>query len=197
MSAQTLAPLLAAIRAAFDWLGAGGVDAAVVGGVAASIHGRPRVTKDVDLVALTDEDGCEALLASAIRFDIVPRHDDVLEFARTTKVLLMRHDPSGIELDVSLGGLPFERQLVESATRVCVADVEMRVALPEDVIIMKALALRPRDVADIEGMVEAQPKLDLDRVRKQVEEFSAVLEEEDLLSELDRILRKLRREPSR
>lgn len=65
-----LAPLLSAIAAATAWLEEAGVPAAVVGGVAASIHGQPRVTKDVDWVALADLDDCERLVALASKFEI-------------------------------------------------------------------------------------------------------------------------------
>jgi hypothetical protein len=58
---------------------------------------------------------------------------------------------------------------------------------------MKSLALRPRDVADIAAIAEANPDLDFERVRATVEEFSAILEERDLLTELDRILTAVRR----
>lgn len=100
-----LAPLLSAIAAARDWLEASGVAAVVVGGVAASIHGTPRVTKDVDWVALADLDDCEALVAKAARFGIVPRIPDVVDFARTTRVVLLCHEPSGIELDRILAAI--------------------------------------------------------------------------------------------
>lgn len=184
----SLAPLLAAIEAATSWLRASRVEAAVVGGVAASIHGQPRVTKDVDFVVLADVEDCETLLARAGSFGISPRIEDVVEFARTTRVLLLRHETSGVELDVSLGSLPFERELVTHGRSVAVSGVCFRVARPEDIIIMKALALRPRDIADIEAIAHANPGLDLGRIRATVAEFSEILEEADLLGELDRIL---------
>jgi len=193
MTTAPLVPLLAAIQAVSDWLNAGSIASAIVGGVAASIHGRPRVTKDVDLVALIDIEDCEALLRSAGSHGIEARDTDTIEFARVTRVLLLRHAPSGVEIDLSLGALPFERELVECSTSITVSDVEIRLARPEDLVIMKALALRPRDVADIEAILEANPDMDLDRVRTKVAEFSAILEEADLVAELDRIIDKTRR----
>lgn len=189
----TLAPLLAAISAATQWLEAAGVDAAIVGGVAASIHGRPRVTKDVDFVAIADPHDAATLLESAAAFGIVPRIEDALELVLTTRVLLLRHEASTVEIDVSLGALPFEHDLVTGCTRMTIDGVDVALARPEDIIIMKSLAMRPRDVADIAAIAEANPDLDIERVRATVEEFSAILEERDLLTELDRILAAVRR----
>ena len=193
MTSDPLAPLAEAIRSAVRWLDEAGVPAAVVGGIAASIRGRPRVTKDVDFVALADPDACPSLVASAKRHGLVPRHDDVVEFARTTRVLLLVHS-SGVEVDVSLGALPFERELVEASEKVTVAGAEFSLARAEDLVIMKALALRPRDVADIEAVVAANPGIDLARVRAVVGEFAAILEEVDLVGELERIISKVRRD---
>lgn len=47
--------------------------------------------------------------------------------------------------------------------------------------------MRPQDVADIEGVVQSVPSLDLDRVRRTLAQLSADLEEEHL-AERDRIL---------
>jgi predicted nucleotidyltransferase len=189
----TLAPLLAAISAATQWLEAGGIEAAIVGGVAASIHGQPRVTKDVDFVAIAEPHDAGIMVEAAAAFGIVPRIQDALELALTTRVLLLRHEPSGVEIDVSLGALPFEHDLVAGRMRITIEGVELALARPEDVIIMKSLAMRPRDVADIAAIAEANPELDLERVRTTVEAFSAILEERDLLTELDRILAAVRR----
>ena len=192
MSQGALAPLLAAIDAVTSWLAHSGVPAAVVGGVAASIHGQPRVTKDVDVVAMVDIDDCERLLGAAAKHQIEPRIPDAIEFARSTRVLLLRHVGSGVELDVSLGALPFERDLVDRGLPIEVGGIRFPLARPEDIVIMKALAMRPRDIADIAAIVEANPDLDLDRVRAKVEEFAAVLEEADLVAELDRIVSSVR-----
>jgi hypothetical protein len=78
-------PLLQAIAAATSWLEEIGVSAAVVGGVAASLLGRPRVTKDVDLIALAKDDDIERLFQSGRGFGFEPRVADALEFARSAR----------------------------------------------------------------------------------------------------------------
>jgi predicted nucleotidyltransferase len=185
--------LLGALQAVSKWLSGSGVEFAVIGGVAASLRGRPRVTKDVDLVAFVDENDWASLLRSGAKRGIVPRIDNALDFARTTRVLLLVHEPTHIEVDLSFGLLPFESELVQRAEVREIHGVRFPLATAEDVIVMKALALRPRDVADIEGIVESVADLDLDRIRATVATLSAALEGEDHLSRLDEILRAVRR----
>jgi predicted nucleotidyltransferase len=123
----------------------------------------------------------------------VPRVPDALDFARISRVLLLVHEPTGIEIDLSFAMLPFEKELIERAQERSVRGVTFRVATAEDIVVMKALALRPRDVADIEAIVEATPDLDLGRVRELLRVFSEALETRDFLAELEQILRRARR----
>jgi predicted nucleotidyltransferase len=184
--------LSGALQAVSGWLSEAEVDFAVVGGVAASLHGRPRVTKDVDVVAIAENDRWPELVKKAEDWGLRPRIDDALEFARTTRVLLLMHEPTRIEVDLSFGMLPFENELVRRAEIRKVNRIRFPLASAEDIIVMKALALRPRDVADIESIVELSQELDLDRVRSTVAQLSEALESDDHLSRLDEILRRAR-----
>lgn len=65
---------------------------------------------------------------------------------------------------------------------------------PEDLVVMKAIAHRPRDAADIEALLDAHEDLDMTRIVRIVDEFASVLEAPELLTDLERILR---RAPSR
>jgi len=188
--------LTEALHAVSAWLGSEQLSFAVVGGVAASLHGRPRLTKDVDVVVLADDASWGALVQAGAEHGLRPRISDALAFAKKTRVLLLVHEPSKIEVDVSFGMLPFEADLVQRAEVVEVGKVRFPLATPEDVIVMKSLALRPRDIADIEGIVESVQKLDLRRIRETLAQLSAALEGDDHVAKLEEILRAVSRPPS-
>jgi hypothetical protein len=170
------------------WLKAGKVPGVVIGGLAASILGRPRLTRDVDVLVLLDEGLWAEFLAGGLRYDFSPRHDNTLAFAQETRVLLMRHRESGIDVDIVFGSLPFEKEAVARAIWVELGDVEVPLPLPEDLIIMKAVAHRPQDLADIEAILAAHPKLNLRRVRRWVREFAAALSMPEILNDLEALL---------
>ncbi len=188
--AEPLAPLLAALGDLVAWLQAAQVSGVVIGGVAASLLGRPRVTRDVDALVVLDESEWMRFLAAGKQFGFEPRRPDAMEFAHKARVLLARHAPSGIDVDVVFGALPFEHEAVAKAVWVEVAGVRLPIPTPEDLIIMKAVAHRPRDLGDIEAVVDAHPKLDTQRVRRWVREFSIALAIPDLLSDLEKVLKK-------
>lgn len=194
--AESLRGLLGALDAVTSWLQTNRVAFAVIGGVAASLHGKPRVTKDVDVVALAEDDTWLDLVDDAKQWGLRPRIPDAIEFAKVTRVLLLIHDPTRIEIDLSFGMLPFEAELVGRARLRKIRRVTFPVASAEDLLVMKALAMRPRDIADIEGILQSVHSLDLARVRATLAQLSAALESEDHLAAFDRILKAHGREPS-
>ncbi len=178
------------------WLNGEAIPGAIVGGVAASILGRPRMTRDVDAVILADDIGWERVVDSAAAYGIAPRTVDVFEFATRTRVLLLRHVASGVDIDVLLGGLAFDRELVARSAIVDVGPLKLRIATAEDLVIMKAIARRPRDIADIESIVAMHLDLDLDHIRNRLREFSSVLDMPEIQDDFEQVLRRCRRSGS-
>jgi hypothetical protein len=175
------------------WLQAEQTPGVVIGALAVSLQGRPRVTRDVDVLVLLPEDRWPTFLKSGRAYGFVPRDPDVLAFAKESRVLLLRHQPSAIDVDVALGNLPFEEEAVARATIVQVGGASVPLATPEDLVIMKALAARDQDWLDIEGLLAAHPRLDLRRVRRWVREFANALDAPEIYGDLVKRLRTRKR----
>ena len=185
--------LQAALADLAKWLDETHIPAVIIGGVAASVLGRPRLTRDIDALAILPEDAWPQALKSAARYGIGPRIDDALKFARRSRVLLMRHGGSAIDLDVTFGGLPFERSAVERGTARAIGGVLVRLPRVEDLLVMKAVARRPKDLEDIDGLLDAHPDADVAEVRAWVSEFAAATSMPDMLLELDKLLERRRK----
>jgi predicted nucleotidyltransferase len=185
--------VIAALTDVMRWLTAEGIRGTIVGGVAASILGRPRMTRDVDVLIVAEDTGWDRLVRSASAFFITPRIDAVVDFAARTRVLLLRHETSGVDIDVMLGGLSFHRELIDRSSSVDVGTLQIRVPSAEDLVIMKAVARRPRDMADIESIVSVHPGLDLDRIRQKLREFSSLLEMPEIHDDFEQLLRRMSR----
>ena len=183
-----LAPLLEALRGLASWLQDTRTSGAVIGGVAASILGRPRFTRDIDVVVMVEEQRWAWFLSSGSKFGFRPRRPDALEFAGKAGVLLVRHEPSGIDVDVSFASLPFEKELIARTVWRDVGGVHTPLPGVEDLIIMKAVAHRTRDIGDIESLVETNTRLDVDRILRWVGDFASALEMPELLSDLEAII---------
>ncbi|OGW57267.1 MAG: hypothetical protein A2Y48_08420 [Nitrospirae bacterium RIFCSPLOW2_12_42_9] len=185
---DNLSPLLVVLRDLVEWLKASHTPGVVIGGVAASVLGRPRFTQDVDALVLLDNNDWAEFLSSGTQLGFVTRISNALDFATKNRILLLRHESSGIDVDISLGVLPFEEEAVSSAMWVEVGGVKIPLPPPEDLIIMKAVARRPRDIVDIESIMDANPNLNVGRIKMWVREFSSVLEMPEILTDLEAIL---------
>jgi hypothetical protein len=194
---KAIESLASTIRDLLAWCNAERAPVVIIGGVAASLLGRPRVTADVDALLFLHESQWTGFVQVADRFGFRPRVDDPLEFARRARVLLFIHERSGVCVDLALAGLPFEDELLARATVKHIAGISVPVPSPEDLAILKAVAGRPRDLTDLEGLLAANPGMDLDRVVSWVTEFARSLEMPDLLENLKRLIDEHRRAQGR
>jgi hypothetical protein len=160
----------------------------IIGGVAASFLGRPRLTQDIDAVAMIPESDWSNTIPKAARFGIVPRIEGALEFARRSRVLLLRHTQSGIDIDVAFGGLQFEQAAIDRSQVHDIAGLRVRLPRVEDLIVMKAVARRPKDMQDIEGLLAAHAELDLGEVRRWVREFANAMTMPDMIDDLEKLI---------
>lgn len=182
---------LDALRALCDGLGALDVPWMIIGGVAVIAHGVPRYTADVDATVSAPSEALERIFEILADRRIVPRIDGALAFARERQVLLLRHEPSGVDLDVSLAWLPFEVEAIRRSESCDYAGVTIRIPRPDDLVIYKLVAARPRDYEDVERLLLLHgPSLDLRHITATVREFADALEDPMRTDALERLLKK-------
>jgi hypothetical protein len=162
----------------------------IIGGIAVSLLGVPRFTEDVDAVFILSTEDVPVFLESAKAEKIIPRIKNVEEFARKNRVLLLIHSPTQTKVDISLGALMFEEEMVDRSKIKKKNNLSVRLPTPEDLIIMKAIAHRPKDLEDIRGVVDAQATLDLKHIELWVKAFGELLETPDLWKQIEEILKR-------
>ncbi|MBW8879517.1 MAG: nucleotidyltransferase [Acidobacteria bacterium] len=164
----------------------------VIGGIAVIAHGVARQTIDIDATVLSTRLETSQVLATLADCSIRPRIADVLEFAERNQVLLLVHEKTRITLELSLAFSSFEQEALERAVEVDFGGVRIPVAIPEDLVIYKALAWRDQDRYDIEQLLTLHgDHIDLKRVRTFVQEFAQILDAAERIPEFDRLLRKV------
>jgi hypothetical protein len=152
----------------------------------------PRETVYVDLTLLTGFHH-EPRFVSALIERFAPRIDDAAEFARVNRVLLLRA-PSGVGLDIALGGLPFEEAVVDRSRSEFTfpPDVSLRTCSAEDLLVLKAFADRPKDWVDVEGIIIRQAgQIDWPYVRAQLAPLVELKEAPEILRRLEERRRQL------
>ena len=161
----------------------------IIGGIAVGFLGRPRLTEDVDAMFLLSTQSIPRFLEEAKIENIEPRIPNADEFARKNRVLLLQHVPTETNIDISLGMMPFEEEMVERGIVQSTSTLSIRLPSPEDLIIMKAVAHRPKDLEDIRTIVDKNPQLDVARIKQWVKQFAEVLEMPSLWDDIEGILK--------
>lgn len=178
----------ASLRALNSWLEAEHVPYTIIGGVAVSLLAQPRATQDIDAVIWLDQESWEPFLVTGEAYEFTSRISDVLNFAVRSRVFLLRHQKSGVSVDLSCGALPFELEMIGRSKTFSIGALNLRVPTPEDLIVTKAVAQRPKDIADIEALLNIHQHLDITYIRRWVEEFADALEMPELSENLERLL---------
>jgi hypothetical protein len=175
-----MTPLDRAIRDITGALEALLVDYAIIGGIANAIWGEPRATIDVDVSVSVGEDNL-ATVIRAIGDQLRPAVANPLAFVQQTRVLPL-DSADGVRIDVIFALLPFEVDAIRRAQEVSIAGRTVRVVTAEDLVLMKIISDRPRDIADAEAIVRRRAR-ELDRLylEPRIGELSAALENPDIV----------------
>jgi hypothetical protein len=180
--AELLADLAVALEAAqARWY--------LFGAQAVILYGVPRLTADVDVTVELGARPTAGLVAAlkGRRFEL--RVPDAEGFVERTRVLPLVHAPSRIPVDAVLAGPGIEEVFLDRAVVHQVEGVPVWCAAADDLVAMKILAGRPKDLDDVAAILAVQgPALDARRARETVRLLEQALDRADLLSTLDRLL---------
>lgn len=143
-----------------------GYEYAVMGGLAVRVHSIPRPTHDVDLTITIDRSELPTLFASLERLGhTVPGSYqrgwvDEVGGMPLVKVRTYMSGSNGVDIDIFLNETDFQKSYLARRMEVTVGDRSLWVVTPEDLILLKLLASRPRDLLDVADILFTQGQLD-------------------------------------
>jgi hypothetical protein len=168
----------------------------VIGAIAAISRGVRRLTTDIDATVRGDAVTIDGLLAELARHAIRPRIDDAAAFAEENLVLLLRHTPTGVDLDVSLAWSAFEHDALATCTEARFGRVRAPMSTPEALVVFKAVAGRPKDEEDAATLLLLHSTIDVARARRRVAELADLAGAPEILEGFERIVARARGAPS-
>lgn len=128
-----------------------------IGGIALQRWGNPRLTVDIDITLLTGFGGEEIFVDELLKM-FTSRRKNAKEFAQLYRILTLKTKDE-INIDISLGALPFEEDMMKRASNYKFNEqCSLFTCSCEDLIILKAFANRPKDWIDIEDIIARQNK---------------------------------------
>jgi hypothetical protein len=169
-----------------------GLPYAVIGGLAVQWWGEPRVTRDVDLTVIGPLDQPSSVFVQQVLDRFPARIENALEFACRNRVILITAS-NGCPADISMGLPGYEDEVMQRAVEFELEPGKpVRICSAEDLIIHKAIAGRPQDVRDIEGVVYRQREaLDTAIIRHWLHAFAELLGDSEIVERFERPWRRI------
>ena len=125
------------------------VDVVLVGGYAVAFHGRPRATKDIDLVLEGSDANLERAARALERFGAPPVVVDGVRRQAPTDVVFMGQPPLRVDFLRTIDGVDAEGLFARAVTGE-IDGVPVRVISMDDLIANKQSVARPQDLNDVE-----------------------------------------------
>lgn len=153
----------------------------LIGGIANLIWGRPRLTRDLDIVVMCRQESIPGFLQQLDRsFRVLPR--DPVSFVKETRVLpLIAKD--GTPIDLIFARLPYEEAAISRAVEIAFEGVKVRVCTAEDLIIHKVISERAIDREDVRGIISTQgARLDRDYLDPIIGELAGFFDRPEIWS---------------
>ena len=164
------------------------------GAQAAILYGAARLSADVDVTVALGPRPVAALVTALVASGFEARVPEPAAFAEENRVLPVVHRPTRMPADVILAGPGLEEQFLARTETRTIEDVVVPVASAPDLVVMKVLAGRPRDLEDATAVLRAQGDgFDAGHARALLRELERALDRRDLVAALDRALAEARR----
>lgn len=158
----------------------------VIGGIAVQRWGEPRLTRDVDVTLLTGL-GEEEKYVDEILRHFKSRIEGARDFALTRRVMLLTSE-DGTDIDLALGGLPFEENAVGRASEFeFYPGMSLRTCSAEDLMVMKAFAGRDQDWGDVKGIIARQESLNWKMIYSELEPLCELKNAPEIVTRLKQL----------
>lgn len=145
-----------------------GDEYAVMGGLAVRMHSIPRPTYDVDLIIAVEREDLPSLFDSLEKLGhTIPESYrrgwvDQVAGMPLVKVRTYISADKGIDVDFFLAETEFQKSLIQRRMKVEIEEgtKQLWVVTPEDLLLLKLLASRRRDLIDVGDILFMQGQLD-------------------------------------
>jgi hypothetical protein len=160
------------------------------GAQAVCVHGRPRMTADID-VTVESYDPLR-LMRDLVKAGFRPSIRGIKDVLDAASVVPLIHEDTKLPVDVAIAGNGIERDFLSRAKPTDVGGVTVPVIAAGDLIVAKLIAGRQKDIEDVQGILVGIRAPELARTVKLIAAVDAALERKDLTATLDKLVAEVR-----
>lgn len=112
-------------------------------------------------------------MVKAVEGDFKALPQDVERFVSLTWVLPLEHKKTKLRVDVIFSATQLERKAIKRAKKVQVEDIAISYILPEELVVQKVIAGRPKGLEDAKGILNVQGEgIDQERIERLIRSFA-------------------------
>ncbi|MCM8795642.1 MAG: nucleotidyltransferase [Candidatus Omnitrophica bacterium] len=174
-------------RASIDLVERSKVDYLIIGGVAVGVWGKPRLTEDLDLMIFIQRKNLKIVFENAKKLGFKFNEKKIIAQAKLVGVfkIFYKH----FHLDFLIPSLEFEKDALKRKQKVKIFEREVFVPSKEDLLLLKIIPGRPKDIVDAEGIVDRHKnKLDIKYLETWAQKLSDEAQDLRIYNELKRLL---------
>lgn len=164
---------------------------AVLGGVAVSIYGEPRLTFDIDINVMLDNKKLDGFLNKAKRYGFLPLPSNIKKFIKITGVIPMKFSKNKVtgKCDFIIAQNILEYTGIKRARYKKIYSIKVKLISPEDLVLHKITSERPRDLEDVQGiLIRQRDKLDIKYITYWLKKIAGANRKPELLRLLKSLL---------
>lgn len=130
----------------------------ILGGIAVSIYGEPRLTADIDVNIILGKTRIREFLNKAKKYGFYPLFSDVKKIAEKTGVIPLKFIKGKAigKCDIIIAENILEYTAIERGRIRRIDSIRARLVSAEDLIIHKVTSSRPRDIEDFKSILIRQ-----------------------------------------
>ncbi|MBT4266618.1 MAG: hypothetical protein HOD85_20660 [Deltaproteobacteria bacterium] len=123
----------------------------IVGGYSVAFHGYPRYTRDIDLLIAVDPENAAKMVRVIENFGFASLQLQDSDFLEQEMIIQIGMEPNRVDIICGVEGFPFEKYY-EKRQEFLNGDLVLNFVDKEGLVILKKLAGRTKDMADLEEL---------------------------------------------
>jgi len=166
----------------------------IIGGIPASIWGKPRMTVDTDIILSIPENKIDLFLdlLKTEKFKVYPlkKIEEKLKMGLPVKIAYTKH----FSIDLRKASYSLDRKAIERAKNKRIFNISLKICSREDLIIYKLIRFQEIDIFDIKNVIlRWKKRIDWQYIENSLQEFSKEIGSEEVLLNFEKIKELIRR----
>lgn len=181
------APLEKVCKKVVNFLNKQKYDYLIIGGIASGTLGQPRVTADVDIDIILDDEQIDDFLNKIEKDGFQLSKKDCLERIAQTGTFQIHYGE--VHIDFIIASTFLEKNAFERKQKINLFNVDAFFPTPEDLILFKIIPARTQDLFDVEKIIQRNKgKLDINYLEQWARKLSDEAQDMRVWNQLKKIL---------